>query len=81
MDCKEKLNLKLPAHPGFLWDRATATGALFWDTINGTLEIHRKTVKILQTRTSATKAFLPNRKNISGNNILPTVHHKEEKFS
>jgi len=81
MDYKEKPNLKLSADPGFLWDGATATGSLLWDTINGTFQLPRKTAEILRTRTSATKAFLPNRRNISGNNILPTVHYKEGKFS
>jgi len=38
MDCTEKPNLKLPADPGFLWDRATATDVLLWDTINGNLK-------------------------------------------
>jgi len=81
MDYRENPNPKLPADPGFLRNRATATGYLFWDTINGTLELPRKTAEILRARTSATKAFLPNRRNISGNSILPTVHCKEGKFS
>jgi len=50
------------------------TGSLLWDTINGTLELPRKTAEILRTCSSARKAFLPNRRSISGNNILPTVH-------
>jgi len=81
MDYKEKRNLKPLADQGFLWDGAAATGSLLWDTINGTLELPRKTAEILRTRTSPTKGFLPNRRNISGNNILPAVHCKEGKFS
>jgi hypothetical protein len=53
---------KLPADPGFLSDRATATGALLWDTINGTRELPRKTAEILRTPTPVTKAFLLNQK-------------------
>lgn len=80
MDYREKPNLKLPADPGVLWDTATASGVLFWDTINGKPELPHKFAEILRTGTPATKAFLPNWKSISGNNILLTVRYKEGKF-
>jgi hypothetical protein len=55
---REERTLKLQANPGFLCVKVTATCALFWDTINGTSALRRKSAEILKKHTFAKKAFL-----------------------